>query len=843
MYNYISDMNASYGYLPSQPYPAGRYTPSHFQPHSNCMSDSDEQGYSSTDELGQYYMNYRNSLAYPPFLRNQDPCYPNGRMDEYSGSRCSTPGIMTTPPAKSGRTSAPPLFQENKITEIAKMVVQDVKSSENEDCSMESESSTEGETETDTDEEIDISSVQNESEEVCKSGTLQTLKSVSDIGLYASESSATVTNEEEWEVEKKEEEDHEDDDDDEEEEEEEEEESTSESFQVSQENLPHQLSVIYEESEHSDVESMRQKSTTKSITSESDTSNLENGEEESDDDALDTESSVTVRLPLRLKFSRGENDEDVTTVIVGDSEVRRSEEADEVTEETEEDDEEEADVSVTFSLPTRSNSVISVGKKTEKENEVPEKPHEFEKGERNEIKVEADAEVTVSLSLKKPKSSTEEKAIGIEANLDRLSYDSKTEESDSNHFEDDSSSTSADTVVKPKEDSDDETADRPEKKVEDFKPWNSGNEKDCKEKTVLVESKDEISYEAGVERLEKMISSMLEKAKWPLEAEAIGGQKKVRKENSQEESEDDSGVTSDMSVKHLASETDTESDYSELSKMTQCQRASTHSRLFKLLQEECGSEDMAEEEKKKEPKLSGSAESLTLRKQRLTLPLNTSSEVESLSSSSGVASPASPTVTDRLVKELVHSLLHKKKGKKFRKLPLAKLHAAALRILQEDMDPYDTSSNSASGDDGFLLSPHPTHSPKTAGAAGPNLETDSAPDMVYGANYYYYDYLNYYNTWGNAASTYYPEQDIVPSKAFRMLSMQQPAAMEGLRAKCPRIPNSGASEGVPERPAGRQTPCATPRGEFAETFSGNENKWPKSPPNVQEVTLQTQHCH
>ena len=100
------------------------------------------------------------------------------------------------------------------------------------------------------------------------------------------------------------------------------------------------------------------------------------------------------------------------------------------------------------------------------------------------------------------------------------------------------------------------------------------------------------------------------------------------------------------------------------------------------------------------------SDGLALRKEQLTLPLkaNSTSDPDSLSSSSGVNSPSSPTVNDRLVKELVQSLLQKRKGRVFRKLPLKKLHAAALRILQEDMDAYDTVS-STSDDSSFVHSP------------------------------------------------------------------------------------------------------------------------------------------
>lgn len=188
------------------------------------------------------------------------------------------------------------------------------------------------------------------------------------------------------------------------------------------------------------------------------------------------------------------------------------------------------------------------------------------------------------------------------------------------------------------------------------------------------------------------------------------------------------------------------------------------------------------------------------RRENLTLPLcNTNgSDPDSLSSSSGVTSPASPTVTDRLVKELVQSLLQRKKGRRLKKLPLAKLHAAALRILQEDMDPYDTgSSEDSSGNHAYLTSTHSQgshHSNNTANYPMPPQQ------VMYGDNYY--EYCDYYDSWANAASYYGSdacsgfEYDIMPSRAFKLLSEHaQPGGfssgiINGLWAKCPRIPSS-----------------------------------------------------
>uniref|UniRef100_A0A182PT05 Uncharacterized protein n=1 Tax=Anopheles epiroticus TaxID=199890 RepID=A0A182PT05_9DIPT len=210
------------------------------------------------------------------------------------------------------------------------------------------------------------------------------------------------------------------------------------------------------------------------------------------------------------------------------------------------------------------------------------------------------------------------------------------------------------------------------------------------------------------------------------------------------EAEDDSGVTSDMS-KHI-SEVETDSEcFPEMRKMTRYQRAATHSRLFKLLQDESNNGDSEDDEeatgednvsKEREQKqnrgkakhesggpeepaqrpkvsngttLTGSDPKRTSeeptsndangadgRRDRLTLPIShqSSSGNDSLSSSTSSASPVSGALhNEKLAEELVQSLLMKKKGRLFRNLPLEKLHAAALKILQEDLESNGTLSS------------------------------------------------------------------------------------------------------------------------------------------------------
>lgn len=230
-----------------------------------------------------------------------------------------------------------------------------------------------------------------------------------------------------------------------------------------------------------------------------------------------------------------------------------------------------------------------------------------------------------------------------------------------------------------------------------------------------------------------------------------------------DESEDDSGVTSDIS-RHI-SETDTDHDqeFTELKKMSAYKRANTHSRLYQLLQDECDFE-----------KLNTSGETVVPNKEKLSLPLGCNSI-----DNSNVSTPTSPVVSEKLVKELVQSLLNKQKGRIFRNLPIEKLHAAAIRILQEDVD-YDTFS-STSGESSLLESPA-DHSP----IATP---LQRATHKGSGA---YSNYNEYYETWASASIRESLGSDIIPSRAFKILQEHVkpgigPGFIEGLQAKCPKV--------------------------------------------------------
>lgn len=241
-------------------------------------------------------------------------------------------------------------------------------------------------------------------------------------------------------------------------------------------------------------------------------------------------------------------------------------------------------------------------------------------------------------------------------------------------------------------------------------------------------------------------------------------------ENSEDEV--DSGVTSDLS--RNISEAEPEGEFTELRKMTRYQRAATHSRLYKLLQGECEEDDEDEEEEeviptKKVHNVSITRRNVALerekkqkeeeminRREQLSLPLSKNiSEPESFSSS-GINSPCSPVVNEKLVKELVQSLLRRKKGHIFRNMPIEKLHAAAIRILQEDMDGIDTSSEEY----GSFMSPLRNSTSSTPA---------QTPQEFYGN---YNEYKQYYDSWIDADVI-----ESVPSKIHKGSSL----------GRCPRV--------------------------------------------------------
>lgn len=232
-----------------------------------------------------------------------------------------------------------------------------------------------------------------------------------------------------------------------------------------------------------------------------------------------------------------------------------------------------------------------------------------------------------------------------------------------------------------------------------------------------------------------------------------------------EEEEVDSGVISDIS-RHIS---DNE-EFPELRKLTRYERAATHSRLFKLLQDECDEQEDDEVFTKKEDKFNRLSvrqlkeNRVSPSRSKLSLPLTKCSENYE---------ETSTPINEKLVDELIQSLLRSKKAQMFRNMPKEKLHAAAVRILQEGIDSSGETPEEFSG----ILTPLRGDTESSTPA--------QTPQEFYGD---YSEYNQYYDSWSDAAT------EIVPSRAFKLLQehlgSSKLGTIEGILAKCPRILSS-----------------------------------------------------
>lgn len=587
---------------------------------TNQNGETEEANYQQYwDPYAAYYYNYYN-YPYPPIY---SPQHFYGQSDtDNEGAGYSSCDEMTYYGAMFPKQPKPEVEPPN----IVVTPVQEAKS--------ESESDEESDTDTETE--------QTEN----KSGTLLAIKSVSDINVYENGEYTKSEGSEE--------------------EEESEDEENDETYSVYDvQEIPHALSVIFEEAEVSEIDSDKV------------TKKRHDSENTIIDEEQASESSVTVKLPLKFNFS-----DPVATVTVQPSK--------EIIENYTEKNpwEQEDKVSYTVNIPRK----CSIDEDAESDSEV---------------------SVCVSIPLKAV-SSTKLEQSGSESGCDS---------------DDESTSSSGDS-------SSECSSDDEEDKPVETKP----RERTDSEKEKLLT----LLEKAGMDIQKEEVACVKDKIKM---FENIKNEEYKKDKTGEQTDEEDSGVgTSDIS-RHI-SETDSSECFPELRKMNKYQRAATHSRLFKLLQDECNSE---------EPEIS-----ISEKKENMTLQLHDDGR------SSGINSPSTPTVNDRLVKELVQSLLKRKKGKCFRDLPLEKLHAAALRILQEDMDRCDTISSSEDGSTTCFLSPLPTETVSSSPIQTPQDFSD--------------DYTAYYNTWSE-------DYDILPSRTFKQLQCQSPTSHK-MVARCPRVLSS-----------------------------------------------------
>lgn len=375
--------------------------------------------------------------------------------------------------------------------------------------------------------------------------------------------------------------------------------------------FPHQLSVIYEDVERPDSESPRARGP-RSVKDWNETP-LEAIDDPPDDTDAPT---VSVSLPLRFKFSVSENNEDVTTVIVGDSTIKpergysKEESRKSKVQDSRSQMEKANEVSADF-VVKNDTTVDFVVKKKSFDSKQKDRDHSNErtKEETTESKVKEDEDPVVphvNFTLRKiptrfGKINCEE-TVETEFTIRRKTSVKKEEDRTNKGQEERANMKSNDdsvtrenkenncTHVATAKDIGSETRDfnrnilKPEVIVSEFNlaEESSQHNKESSDKLQGTDSK--------MKRVDKSEgnSDLLKKGK-----DEVGIEEKRSKEskhllsvqNSREETDDeDSGVTSDMS--RMISEVDTDSECTSSKNMRKYQRTQTHSRLFRLLNDD-----------------------------------------------------------------------------------------------------------------------------------------------------------------------------------------------------------------------------------------------------------------
>ncbi|CAD1477134.1 unnamed protein product, partial [Heterotrigona itama] len=408
--------------------------------------------------------------------------------------------------------------------------------------------------------------------------------------------------------------------------------------------FPHQLSVIYEDVEQPESESPRPRSVK---------GWNETPFEATDDPPDDSDApTVSVSLPLRFKFSVSENNEDVTTVIVGDSTIKpergynREESRRLKTQDDKSHSERTAEVSADFVVKKESINVRRKPKdlsneRTKEETVVPHVnftlrkiPTRFSKINCEET-VETEFTIRRKTSVKREEDRTnrvQEERANVKDNDDSASRENK--ESNSVYVAKETNSEARDfnrNILKPEVivsecNWTDESSQRNERPSDQFQNADSKVERVDNSRVNSDGSKRSKNEEDAEEKTGKESKHLL----------SI--------QNSREETDDeDSGVTSDMS--RMISEADTDSECTSSKNMRKYQRTQTHSRLFRLLNDDSVLPEGAEK----------SNESSTT-KEYLSLPLNSNSfnydENYCSNYSSGVTSPEYSPISEQSWKRL-----------------------------------------------------------------------------------------------------------------------------------------------------------------------------------------------
>ncbi|KAF5270529.1 hypothetical protein FQR65_LT05427 [Abscondita terminalis] len=759
--------NYYYG-VPPPMYPP-IYSPYPFYP---PQSDNEEiSGYSSNEEMAYYGARF---ASMPPFANN------------------------TPPQSKSNITQNQPKPEENKKDEVVKnpMVSDD-----------------DGET-SDSDAEM-------VSYEVCrKTPGLQTIRSVSDIKVYDGEDSSQCSEDDSDNTT---------------------EENEDNSLCVLEDVIPHQLSVIFEESEKTDSARLDRESSVSTTISEG-TATMENSEVE-DEDADESDGTVFVKLPLTFKFVVAESQK-VATLTVGNSEVvpqtavrssveevscdktktdgsfntlhlesNGSEcEGDEVIEEEDQmnelkNSESGIDFWAHLNRDGSTTQIYAMSKRLACENTLTECAEEVEHGNVSTVSDDLDKRSsTISTDEEKSEidfwaeiNSTTDNNVLDKSNADNLSEDASSACSSDSSL---SSSTASETAEPPLAEINSKEVKPPQEEVEIKLLTIQERIKSLQKSIASKKAQDQQDTDIKISIKERV--SQLQDNQLTVEKTNSCSRKSSIKsyEGYSEEEEGDSGVTSDVS-RHI-SEVETDLDFFENKKLNQYQRASTHSRLFKLLQDECDGDD--------EPDKVVETKTMTQRRDCLSLPLKQAGSDPESFSSSGFTSPGSPTINDKIVNEIIQNLIMKKQGRVFKNMTMEKLQAAALRILQEDMDGLETLSSS---EDGGTF-PRKGEISTNQGA--------SVPQECFSN---FNDYSQYYDSWNNA-EVYYDGYDIVPSKAFKLLqehsSTNRTGAIAGLLARCPRVlSNKNVQKELMKLIESQNSPTPSPEP-------------PEQTPNVNEAT-------
>lgn len=357
--------------------------------------------------------------------------------------------------------------------------------------------------------------------------------------------------------------------------------------------FPHQLSVIYEDVEQAESESPRPQEA--------------NPVTEWNDDAPDETdtTTVSVSLPLRFKFSVSENNEDVTTVIVGDSTIKperpcAKDEPRNTRNLDHRSHERGNDVSANF-LVNNDTTVDFTVKRDTSDAKRRSRTHERTKEDSLENKTEKNEEPViphVNFTLRKIPTRLGrincEETVETEFTIRSRKTSTRKEEARSEKEQEERGATGEstanggdpDTVSKETASSESLNATKIENNLETRrfdkstpKPevvvsvcnWSAESNVDSGESFLLtadLPERNDTSRKGGEEDEKNKETKHL-----------------LSVQNSREETDDeDSGVTSDMS--RMISEVDTDSECTSSKNIRKYQRTQTHSRLFRLLNDD-----------------------------------------------------------------------------------------------------------------------------------------------------------------------------------------------------------------------------------------------------------------